>query len=247
MDADPSSRDCPHAAGATFQNEDWKGPADWEAGLLEADLIRFATKQPVAARKHTLIYLATTFLRRQARRSALAGVPVLSGLVAGGVIYQRQRVVAERNEGNLRYAHSLTSFTLQQLKDPSKIPLYLLTATVLHHGHSLADLPETHWTTECNHQLESILAHHHWAQHVLSLAFHAVETGSETTRAALPLLRLWILADPGDTTLKETAKTLGSTHAVAQTVSHPEDIDDELRHTSRRCSAAIRCSSSALF
>jgi DNA-directed RNA polymerase specialized sigma24 family protein len=90
----------------------------------------------------------------------------------------------------------------------------------------------------------------HWAQHVLSLAFSALEVGNETTRAALPLLRPWILADPGEVTLKETAKTLGRTHAalraqlhrhrkewrlavrqaVAQTVSHPEDIDDELRH-----------------
>ena len=49
---------------------------------LEADLDRFAAKQPVAARKHTLVYLTTTFLRRQARRSALAGALVLAGLAA---------------------------------------------------------------------------------------------------------------------------------------------------------------------
>ncbi len=84
---------------------------------LEADLNRFAAKQPVAARKHTLFYLTTTFLRRQAKRSAVAGALVLAGLVAGGAIYHRHRVVAERNEANLRYAYTLTSFTLRQLRD----------------------------------------------------------------------------------------------------------------------------------
>ncbi|MES2924424.1 MAG: serine/threonine-protein kinase [Verrucomicrobiota bacterium] len=84
---------------------------------LEADLNRFAAKQPVAARKHTLFYLTTTFLRRQARRSALAGGLVLAGLVVGGAIYHRHRVVAERNEANLRYAYTLTSSTLRQLRD----------------------------------------------------------------------------------------------------------------------------------
>lgn len=84
---------------------------------LEADLIRLAAKQPVAARKHTVVYLITTLLRRQARRSALAGVLVLVGLVAGGLLYQRQRTVAERNEANLRHAYTLTSYTLQQLRD----------------------------------------------------------------------------------------------------------------------------------
>jgi serine/threonine protein kinase len=84
---------------------------------LEADLIRFANKQPVAARKHTFIYLTTTFLRRQARRSALAGALVLAGLIAGGILYQRHRAVALRNEKNLKYAYTLTSFTLRQLRD----------------------------------------------------------------------------------------------------------------------------------
>ncbi len=90
----------------------------------------------------------------------------------------------------------------------------------------------------------------HWAQHILSLAFKAVESGTDTTRTALPALRPWILADPGDATLKELARELGRTHAalraqlhrlrktwrqavrqaVAQTVSHPDEIDDELRH-----------------
>ena len=84
---------------------------------LEADLHRFATKQPVAARRHTLVYLTTTFLRRQARRSAFAGGLVLAGLVAGGMIYHRHRVVTERNEANLRYAYTLTSFTLRQLRN----------------------------------------------------------------------------------------------------------------------------------
>ncbi len=84
---------------------------------LEADLDRFATKQPVAAREHTVFYLCTTILRRQARRSALAGGLVIAGLVAGGVIYHRHREVAQRNEANLRYAYNLTSFTLRQLRD----------------------------------------------------------------------------------------------------------------------------------
>jgi Protein kinase domain len=84
---------------------------------LAADLERFRSKQPVTARKHTIVYLATTFLRRQARRSAFAGALVLAGLVAGGALYQRHRMVTERNETNLRYAHTLTSFTLRQLRD----------------------------------------------------------------------------------------------------------------------------------
>ena len=90
----------------------------------------------------------------------------------------------------------------------------------------------------------------HWAQHVLNLAFTALETGSEVTKTSLPILRPWILADPGEATLKEIAKDLGRTHAalraqlhrlrktwrqavrqaVAQTVTHPDEIDDELRH-----------------
>lgn len=82
---------------------------------LEADLSRFSGKLPVAARKHTVVYLAATFLRRQARRSIVAAVLVLAGLVAGGAIYRRQRAVADRNEANLRYAYSLTSFTLRNL------------------------------------------------------------------------------------------------------------------------------------
>jgi hypothetical protein len=84
---------------------------------LEADLNRFSAKQPVAARKHTVVYLTTTFLRRQARRSALAGALVLAGLLAGGVLLHRHRVVAERNEANLENAYALTSFTLTQLRD----------------------------------------------------------------------------------------------------------------------------------
>jgi len=82
---------------------------------LAADLTRYAAKLPVAARKHTLLYLAGTFLRRQARRSAVAGALVIAGLVASGILYHRHRVVVERNESNLRYAYSLTSFTLRQL------------------------------------------------------------------------------------------------------------------------------------
>ncbi len=84
---------------------------------LEEDLKRFSAKQPVVARKHTLVYLAATFVRRQARRSALAGGLVLAGLVAGGVLYQRQRAVALRNEANLKHAYTLTSFTLRQIRD----------------------------------------------------------------------------------------------------------------------------------
>jgi DNA-directed RNA polymerase specialized sigma24 family protein len=90
----------------------------------------------------------------------------------------------------------------------------------------------------------------HWAQHILRLAFRALETGTPATREVLPVLRPWILADPGDATLKEIARGMGRTHAalraqlhrlrktwrqavrdaVAQTVPHPDEIDDELRH-----------------
>lgn len=90
----------------------------------------------------------------------------------------------------------------------------------------------------------------HWAQHILSVSFAALENGTSATREWLPVLRPWILADPGDTSLKEIALQRGCTHdsvrtqlhrlrkawrkavrdAVSQTVSDPEDIDDELRH-----------------
>ncbi len=84
---------------------------------LEADLDRFAARLPVAARKHTMVYLASTLLRRQARRSMIAGGLVLAGLAAGGALYQRHQAVAARNEANLKYAYTLTSFTLGQLRD----------------------------------------------------------------------------------------------------------------------------------
>ena len=84
---------------------------------LQADLERLAAKQPVSARKHTLIYLVTTFLRRQSRRSAVAAVLVLIGLIAGGAIFAKNRRVAARNEANLRAAYSLTTKTLQQLRN----------------------------------------------------------------------------------------------------------------------------------
>lgn len=94
-------------------------PADryHHARELDADLIRFASKLPVTARNHTLFYLTSTFLRRQAKRSAVAGILVMAGLVAGGILYQRHRAVTARNEANLKYAYTLTSFTLQQLRD----------------------------------------------------------------------------------------------------------------------------------
>jgi hypothetical protein len=94
-------------------------PADryHHARELEQDLVRYAAKQPVAARKHTILYLATTMLRRQARRSAVAAGLVLAGLAVGGTIYQRHRAVTARNEANLRSAYTLTSFTLRQLRD----------------------------------------------------------------------------------------------------------------------------------
>ena len=90
----------------------------------------------------------------------------------------------------------------------------------------------------------------HWAQHIISVSFQALENGTPATREWLPILRPWILADPGDTSLKEIALEKGCTHdsvrtqlhrlrktwrqavrdAVSWTVSRPEDIDDELRH-----------------
>lgn len=84
---------------------------------LEEDLVRYAAKHPVAARKHTFLYLTTTLLRRQARRSAVAAGLVLAGLLVGGIHYQRHRAVAARNEANLKHAYTLTSFTLRQLRD----------------------------------------------------------------------------------------------------------------------------------
>jgi hypothetical protein len=84
---------------------------------LLADLERFAAKLPVTARKHTFLYLTTTLLRRQARRSVFAACLVLTGLAAGCTIYQRHQQVTRRNETNLRYAYNLTSFTLSQLRD----------------------------------------------------------------------------------------------------------------------------------
>jgi hypothetical protein len=84
---------------------------------LEADLERFAARLPVRARRHTFFYLASTLVRRQARRSVMAGVLVLVGLVTGGALYHRHRLVVDRNEANLRYAYTLTSFTLGTLRD----------------------------------------------------------------------------------------------------------------------------------
>jgi hypothetical protein len=83
---------------------------------LESDLQNFTAKLPVSARRHTLTYLTITLLRRQARRSALAAALVIAGLSAGGMIYQRHRAVALKNEANLRHAYALASFTLGQLR-----------------------------------------------------------------------------------------------------------------------------------
>jgi RNA polymerase sigma-70 factor (ECF subfamily) len=90
----------------------------------------------------------------------------------------------------------------------------------------------------------------HWAQHIINVSFRALEHGSPATREWLPILRPWILADPGHASLKEIASARGCTHdavrtqlhrlrktwrqavrqAVARTVADPADIDDELRH-----------------
>jgi RNA polymerase sigma-70 factor (ECF subfamily) len=90
----------------------------------------------------------------------------------------------------------------------------------------------------------------HWAQHIISVSFLALENGTPATREWLPVLRPWILADPGDTSLKQIARERSCTHdsvrthlhrirktwrqavreAVSHTVARPEDIDDELRH-----------------
>jgi RNA polymerase sigma-70 factor (ECF subfamily) len=90
----------------------------------------------------------------------------------------------------------------------------------------------------------------YWAQHILNVSFHSLENGTPATREWLPILRPWILADPGDASLKEIATEKGCTHnavraqlhrlrkawrqavrqAVAQTVAAPDDVDDELRH-----------------
>jgi RNA polymerase sigma-70 factor (ECF subfamily) len=90
----------------------------------------------------------------------------------------------------------------------------------------------------------------HWAQHIIQVSFHALENASPATREWLPILRPWILADPGETSLKEIARARGCTdtalraqlhrlrkawrqavrQAVARTVADPDDVDDELRH-----------------
>lgn len=90
----------------------------------------------------------------------------------------------------------------------------------------------------------------HWAQHIITVSFLALEHGTPTTREWLPILRPWILADPGNASLKEIARDKGCTHdavrthlhrlrkawrqavrqAVSQTVADPADIEDELRH-----------------
>ena len=108
------------------------------AGDLEADLDRFTAKLPVAARKQTFLYLTASLLRRQARRSLLAGCVVLAGLAASGAIYLRHRKVVERNEANLRYAYTLTSFSLGQLRDELRT---VVTGDESHPQHAGGDLP----------------------------------------------------------------------------------------------------------
>ena len=83
---------------------------------LETDLGRFHAKLPVNARKHTFLYLTSTLLKRQARRSVLAACLVLLGSAVGITIHHRHRNVAARNEANLRHAYSLASFTLGELR-----------------------------------------------------------------------------------------------------------------------------------
>jgi RNA polymerase sigma-70 factor (ECF subfamily) len=90
----------------------------------------------------------------------------------------------------------------------------------------------------------------HWAQHIISLSFVTLENGAPAIRDWLPILRPWILADPGEVSLKEIARNQGCSHdavrthlhrlrktwrqavrdTVARTVARPEDVDDELRH-----------------
>lgn len=90
----------------------------------------------------------------------------------------------------------------------------------------------------------------HWAQHIIGLSFKSLEHGTPATRKWLPILRPWILADPGDVSLKEIAIQKGCTDMsvrnqlrllrkewraavrdnVSRTVAHPEEVDDELRH-----------------
>jgi RNA polymerase sigma factor (sigma-70 family) len=90
----------------------------------------------------------------------------------------------------------------------------------------------------------------HWAQHIISISFVALETGTPNNREWLPILRPWILADPGQASLKEIAREKGCTHdsvranlyrlrkcwrkavrdAVCQTLVDPSEVDDELRH-----------------
>jgi DNA-directed RNA polymerase specialized sigma24 family protein len=109
------------------------------------------------------------------------------------------------------------------------------------------------WSAEVSHGFVGVDMESydlHWAQHIVRIAFNSLETGSPAIREALATLRPWIIADPGDATLKQIAQNLGRTHAalrmqlhrlrkawrqavraaVAETVASPEEIDDELRH-----------------
>jgi hypothetical protein len=47
----------------------------------------------------------------------IAAALVVAGLMAAGLFYHRHRQVVARNEANLRYAYTLTSFTLGELRD----------------------------------------------------------------------------------------------------------------------------------
>lgn len=89
-----------------------------------------------------------------------------------------------------------------------------------------------------------------WAQQIMDVSFLALEKGPPSTREWLPILRPWILADPGDASLKEIATIKNCTHdfvraqlhrlrkawrqavrdSVALTVAHPDEIDNQLRH-----------------
>jgi RNA polymerase sigma-70 factor (ECF subfamily) len=104
--------------------------------------------------------------------------------------------------------------------------------------------------TDSPRALDAEVYDRHWAQHVLGVSFRALEKGTATQREWLPVLRPWILADPGEASLKQIAIEKGCTHAavrthlhrlrkawrqavrdaVSHTVADPAEIDDELRH-----------------
>lgn len=114
---------------------------------LAADLDRHAAGKPVLARKHTLLYLTSSFILRQGKRSLIAASLMLAALAGSGFFYLRHRQVAERNEVNLRHAYSLATFTIRQLRE-------VIYGTSPGADHTSMD--KEPWTQTPVHQIQSL-------------------------------------------------------------------------------------------